>query len=204
MLHKLHLIRYDLQFVQSWTQLPRTSSWWWMYRSLWRQVTSVCLALRVTFFPFCERSVPVFRCYEPVRPLPGFDPRTFVTLNDFFRNLSFISPAVHVSRPAVHASRPSVHVSRPPCCACQSPCCTCQSSAAHVSRPAVHVSRPAVHVICPARFVEIWLIRMKVNEWMNEVRWVRRNNRSLPVGYIKKRREWRLPDSEGEGTTFKD
>jgi hypothetical protein len=39
---------------------------------------------------------------------------------------------------------------------------------------------------------------------MNEVRRVRRNTRSLPVGYIKKRREWRLPDSEGEGTTFKD
>jgi len=48
-------------------------------------------------------AVGMFQCFgvpEPVRPLPGFGPRTFDTLNGFFRNLLLIFPAVHVSRPA--------------------------------------------------------------------------------------------------------
>jgi len=48
-------------------------------------------------------AVCMLQCFgvpEPVRPLPGFDPRTFVKLNDFFRNLLLSLPGVHASRPA--------------------------------------------------------------------------------------------------------
>jgi hypothetical protein len=102
MLHKLHLIRYDLQFVQSCERSFHS-----------RRCNDGCIEssyVRSRLFGLWGLhiisvlcAVVMFQCFgvpEPVRPLPGFDPRTFVKLNYFFRNVLLSFPAVHASRPA--------------------------------------------------------------------------------------------------------
>jgi hypothetical protein len=99
MLHKLHLIQYDLQFVlsceRSFHSRRRNDGYIESFdvMSLWTQ--------RVSRSVVCSSGM--FQCVgdrEPVRPMPGIDPRTFISLNNFFRNLLLSFPAVLGSRPA--------------------------------------------------------------------------------------------------------